>query len=171
MLYLLDANTLIDAKRDFYPLDKVPEFWEWLEHHGKEGTIKIPHEIYDEFADTKKKDGTRDELAEWAGNDNVKEALLFEEEADTDLVSRITYGGYLPNPSDEDILKFGNDPFLISYALADPTNRCVVTGEASKPRARGANRRVPDVCGDFDIKCIHYFQFFRALDFSTSWNK
>lgn len=171
MLYLLDANTLIDAKRDFYPLDKVPEFWEWLEHHGQKGTIKIPHEIYDEFADTKRKDGTRDELAKWAGSDNVKEALLLGEEADTDLVSRITYGGYLANPSDEDIIKVGNDPFLISYALADRTNRCVVTGEASRPRAKGANRRVPDVCKDFDIECIHYFQFFRILNFNTSWNK
>lgn len=171
MLYLLDANTLIDAKRDFYPLDKVPEFWEWLVHHGQEGNIKIPHEIYDEFADTKKKDGTRDELAEWAASEEVMEALLFDEEADTDLVSRITYGGYLPNPSDEDIYKIGNDPFLISYALADRGNRCIVTGEVSRPRAKEANRRVPNVCDDFDIKWMHYFRFFRTLNFSTSWNK
>jgi len=171
MLYLLDANTLIDSKRDFYQLDKVPEFWEWLEHHGNLGNIKIPYEIYDEFADAKKSDGTRDALAEWAANDDVKKALLLDEEADSDLVSRVTYGGYLPNPSDEDLVKVGNDPFLISYALADPDNRCVVTGEVSKPRAQGANRQVPDVCNNFGVKWMHYFQFFRTLDFSTSWNK
>ncbi|RPI71776.1 MAG: DUF4411 family protein [Geobacteraceae bacterium] len=28
MLYLLDANTLIDAKRDYFEFERVPEFWE-----------------------------------------------------------------------------------------------------------------------------------------------
>ncbi len=30
MLYLLDANVLIDADRDYYPIDRVPEFWDWI---------------------------------------------------------------------------------------------------------------------------------------------
>ncbi|MDE0019943.1 MAG: DUF4411 family protein [Candidatus Poribacteria bacterium] len=30
MQYLLDANVLIDAKRDYYPMTRVPDFWEWL---------------------------------------------------------------------------------------------------------------------------------------------
>ena len=30
MLYLLDANVFIDANRDYYPLDRFPEFWDWL---------------------------------------------------------------------------------------------------------------------------------------------
>ncbi len=47
MLYLLDANTLIDAKRDYYPIDRVPEFWNWLVFHEKQGNIKIPVEVYE----------------------------------------------------------------------------------------------------------------------------
>ncbi len=171
MLFLLDANTLIDSKRDFYPLDKVPEFWDWLKYHGEQGSIKIPCEIYEEFSDTRNKDGMRDDLAEWAADSQVKDALLFDEEVDPDLVSRITYGGYLPNPTDENLIKMGSDPFLIAYALADKNNRCVVSGEVSKPSAQGANRKVPDVCDKFDIKSMHYFKFFRTLDFSTNWNK
>jgi hypothetical protein len=27
MLYLLDANALIDAHRDYYRIGRVPEFW------------------------------------------------------------------------------------------------------------------------------------------------
>ena len=34
VLYLLDANVLIDANRDYYPIHRVPEFWDWL--HAKE---------------------------------------------------------------------------------------------------------------------------------------
>jgi len=37
MLYLLDANVLIDANRDYYPIARIPEFWEWLVYHGEEG--------------------------------------------------------------------------------------------------------------------------------------
>ena len=58
MLYLLDANVLIDANRDYYPIDRVPEFWEWLEYQGESGIVKVPLEVYEEL-----KEG-RDALAE-----------------------------------------------------------------------------------------------------------
>lgn len=64
MLYLLDANTLIDAKRDYFEFERVPEFWEWVQHQGMIGNIKIPVEIYEEFKEARKADGERDELAE-----------------------------------------------------------------------------------------------------------
>lgn len=170
MLYLLDANTLIDAKRDYYPLDRVPEFWDWLVHHGEQGNIKIPLEVYEEFSDTKDKDGNKDSLATWAEQAHVTDALLFTADAEPDLVARVTYGGYLANPTDDDLLKIGRDPFLISYALRDIENRCIVTTEVSKPSKEGANRKVPDVCKSFTVRCINNFQLFRELDFKTNWN-
>lgn len=74
MLYLLDANTLIDAKRDYYAIDRVPEFWSWLIHQGQRGRIKIPVEVYEEFSDTKDKDDKKDALATWADQIEVKDA-------------------------------------------------------------------------------------------------
>ena len=170
-LYLLDANTLIDAKRDYYPISRVPEFWEWLIYQGRQGKIKIPIEVYEEFSDTRDKDGEMDELADWAASKEVKDALLFIEQAEQDLVARITYGGYLPNPTDDQLKKIGRDPFLISYALRDIENRCIVTTESSKPKSQGANRHIPDVCNDFNIRCINNFQMIKELNFSTSWQK
>ena len=171
MLYLLDANTLIDAKRDYYPIDRIPEFWDWLVFQGQQGTIKIPIEVYEEFSDTKDKDGNKDSLATWAEREYVKRALLLEEQAEQDLVARITYGGYVANPSDDELKKIGRDPFLLSYALKDLDNRCIVTTENSKPSRKGANRHIPDVCKDFNILCINSFQLIQELNFSTSWNK
>jgi hypothetical protein len=171
LLYLLDANTLIDAKRDYYPIDRVPEFWEWLVFHGKEGNIKIPIEVYEEFADVKDKDSRKDSLAAWSGDPQVKTSLLLEEDAEPDLVARITYGGYIRNPTDDEISKIGRDPFLLSYALKDLDGRCIVSTEVSKPSKQGANRKVPDVCKDFKIRCINNFQMLRELNFSTNWNK
>lgn len=171
MLYLLDANTLINAKNWYYPMSRVPEFWDWLVHQGENGSIKIPVEIYEEFLDTKSKDNEKDELSRWAELENVKSALLFQEQSVPDLVARITYGGYTANPTDNELVTIGRDPFLISYALADIDNRCIVTAEVSKPSRTGPNRHVPDVCRDFKIRCINGFQLIHELNFSTSWNR
>ncbi|MCK5267525.1 MAG: DUF4411 family protein [Spirochaetes bacterium] len=170
LLFLLDANTLIDAKRDYYPIDRIPEFWDWLIFQGQQGKIKIPIEVYEEFSDTKDTNDKKDDLAIWAEQVEVKDALLFEEEAEQDLVARITYGGYVANPTDDDLNKIGRDPFLLSYALKDLRNRCIVSTETSKPSRQGANRHIPDICKDFDIICINNFQMIKKLNFSTSWN-
>lgn len=107
--------------------------------------------------------------ATWADQVEVKDALLFKEEAEQDLVARITYGGYVANPTDDELKNIGRDPFLLSYALKDIDNRCIVTTESSKPSRLGANRHVPDVCKDFNIRCINNFQMIREMNFSTSW--
>lgn len=171
MLYLLDANTLIDAKRDYYPIDRVPEFWDWLVFQGESNYIKIPIEIYEEFSDKKDSNGEKDSLADWADKSEVRKALLLDEEADQDLVARITYGGYVANPTDDQLIKIGRDPFLLSYALSELENRCIVTTEVSKPNKQGANRKVPDVCKGFCIHCINNFQLIKELNFSTRWNE
>lgn len=49
MLYLLDANVLITAHNNYYPIDRFPEFWDWLAHQGNQGNLKIPVEIYEEI--------------------------------------------------------------------------------------------------------------------------
>lgn len=171
MLYLLDANTLIDAKNLYYPIARVPEFWDWLVYQGQTSNIKIPIKIYEEFKDTKPKDGKKDDLTLWAERSEVKDALLLDEETEPDLVARVTYGGYLPNPTDDELVKIGRDPFLISYGLKDIEDRCIVTTEVSKPSRQGANRHIPDVCETFGIRTADNFDLIRELDFSTSWNR
>jgi hypothetical protein len=46
MLYLLDANVLITANNTYYPIDTVPEYWEWVGHQATARALKIPVEIY-----------------------------------------------------------------------------------------------------------------------------
>ena len=163
MLFLLDANVLIDANRDYYPINRVPEFWEWLSDAGENDRVKIPLEVYEEI---KKGD---DDLAEWIKNDTNKAALLFEEDVDVNLVSRVTDDGYADDLTDDEVEKIGRDPFLVAYAIADKDNRCIVTTEVSKPSRKRANRHLPDVCDTFHVPCVNTFQFVRALDFSTRW--
>lgn len=164
MLYLLDANVLIDANRDYYPLHRVPEFWEWLENAGKNNLVKIPIEVYEEINDGD------DDLAIWARQKDIKTFLCFQEEANVSLVSYAIDKGYAYDLTDDEIEEIGRDPFLIAYALKDTANRCVVTTEVSKPTRKRANRHLPDVCRELEVSCCNTFQFLRALDFSTRWN-
>ena len=125
MLYLLDANVPIDANRDYYPIERVPEFWEWLVEMGELGRVKIPIEIYEEII--LPPPSRADVLVDWLKNH--RDALLLEEQVRVDLAAHVTERGYADDLTDDGIEKIGRDPFLIAYALADVQNRCVVTNE------------------------------------------
>ena len=86
MLYLLDADVLIRADRYYYPLDRFPVFWSWLEHVGAEGHVKIPQEQFEEITIG------RGNLVDWLKE--TQKALLFGEEADPKLVEEVTLNGY-----------------------------------------------------------------------------
>ena len=79
MLYLLDANVLIDANRDYYPISRIPQFWDWLVHMGRLNRVKVPQEVYGKVTDAKK-----DAVAKWL-KDN-KDAMLLSEDVNADMV-------------------------------------------------------------------------------------
>lgn len=169
MLYLMDANTFITAKDQYYQIERIPEFWDWLIHQGAQQQIKIPIEIFNEINGNRQAVRHHDSLAIWAKDESVKTCLLHTEVLDYTLVNKVITKGYLPQPTESDLLQMGQDPFLIAYALKDPLNRTVVTTEVSKPSKKGANRHVPDVCRDLGVKCCNTFQLLNELNFSTSW--
>lgn len=165
MLHLLDANVLITAHNKYYPIDQVPEFWEWLCYQGVVGKVKIPPEIMEEIVA-----GTNEQdlLFKWMKDSSNKSALLLDADVDPTLVQRVVYQGYAPDLTDIELEQLGRDPFLIAHALAE-TNRCVVTTEVSKPSKIRQNRRVPDVCQTFSIFWHDPFTLNRSLGFRTAW--
>ncbi len=165
MLHLLDANVLITANRLYYPLERVPEFWDWLVHMGQTGQIKMPLELVEEIRDRS------DDLADWMSDHDHLDALLLAKDADLALVQRVIEQGYAPDLDDQEIEIVGRDPFLIAAALRNPADRCVVTTEVSKPGRRRANRHVPDVCTSLGVRCIDTFAVIRLLNFTTSWRR
>lgn len=159
MLHLLDANVLITAHNTYYPIDRVPQFWDWIINNAKHSHIKIPHEILDEIkAGTKK-----DDLSEWIKR--REKTLLLDEQVDQPLVNEVMERGYeIEIPTIVDLRKIGGDPFLIAYALAKP-DRCVVTLEAMQSNAKPRNRKIPLVCAMLKIPCINTFTLIRELNF------
>ena len=164
MLYLLDANVLIDANRDYYPLARVPEFWDWLVDCGVKRRMRIPLEMYEEVLA-----GQDDDLTRWL-KDN-RDALQLDEDVDEALVARVTATGYASDLSEEELDRVGHDPFLIAHALRDPARRTVVTTEVSRPKKLRANRHIPDVCRNIDVRCCNTFEFIKALNFTTGWQR
>ena len=165
MLYILDANVLIDANRDYYPIQRVPEFWDWMFEMGSHELIKVPEEIYEEIVTPPSR--RPDELAEWLKVH--KDTMVLDDQVSQVLVARVVEQGYAQDLTDEEIEKVGRDPFLVAYALADIPARCVVTTEISKPCRIRANRRLPDVCRSLEVSCIHTFELIRNLNFYTGW--
>jgi hypothetical protein len=170
MLYLLDANILITANNLYYPVEAVPEFWQWLVFQGEQGAVKMPIETFEEVKDGST-DEDRDLLYAWINDEAHKESLVLAEEVDQAHVARVVVEGYADNLTDQEIDQLGRDPFLIAYALSDPGQRCVVTTEVSSPRKQRQNRRIPDVCATLGIDCIDTFAMSKALGFTTSWRQ
>ncbi|WP_312016777.1 DUF4411 family protein [Bradyrhizobium japonicum] len=168
MLYLLDANVLITAHTLYYPVDSVPEFWSWLAHQGAAGSLKIPIENFEEV-----KDGGTDEekdlLFGWISDKDVRDAILLDAQSDPTIVADVISRGYAPDLTEDELPALGRDPFLISYALASPADRCVVTTEVSKATRQRQNRHIPDVCNTLGVQCCDTFKMTKALGFKTGW--
>ncbi len=164
MIYLFDANTLIQAKNEYYPLEHIPQFWDWMVEQGNAGRIKIPFEVFDEIA------AFQDDLSDWIRCSEVKTALLLDEAVDPSLLRRVMEIGYQskdPLFNETDIEKIGRDAFLIAYASVS-NQRVVVTKEVSKPGKQRGNRKIPDVCDSIGIVCKRDFEIYRALGFSLA---
>jgi hypothetical protein len=156
-LYLLDANVVIRAHEDYYPVDRIPQFWVWLLQQAESGIIKMPRPNFDEITPPP------GPLADWLKHSGARDALILNEP--TSGVNHVIDNGYAPDLNDVEVLKIGKDPFLIAAALAGP-DRVVVTREVSKPSMTRANQKIPDVCAKFGITSINDFKLYGILRFS-----
>ena len=159
MLYLVDPNIFIRANREYYPISRIPEFWDWLVQMAEDERVKVPEEMYGQV------DNGRDDLAQWARSN--KDVLLLQESVDTELVRRALAIGYAPDLNDAEIEEIGLDFFLIAYALADNSNRTAVSNEISKTTQRRGRRKLPDACDSLQVRHISVFDLIRELDFRT----
>ncbi|GGX90125.1 DNA-binding protein [Litchfieldella qijiaojingensis] len=164
-LFLLDANVIIHAHDLYYHMDRVPEFWRWLEFHAGNGLIRMPLEIIDEI-----KGGDKAQHVQWAKDRDIRDIMILDEEFDVALLNRVISEGYADDLNEVEVDRLGMDPFLIAYALKDRGSRIVVSNEVSKPRKQRANRKVPDVCASVGVQCCNVYELLRELDFSTDWH-
>jgi hypothetical protein len=159
MLYLLDANVLISAHELHYPLKRIPQFWTWLIEMAEAGTIKLPDEIYNEISVSK------GELKDWISLPGHGKQLKLDAQVNAAHLQAVISEGYAPDLNESELEQIGQDPFLIAYAIPYGPAVTVVTREVSRPSKKRQNRKVPDVCKQFGIRCIRDFDLYSELDF------
>ena len=158
MLYLLDANVLIRAHEDYYPLDRIRPFWDWLISEASAGHVKMPFEIHDEIANA------RGPLKDWITEEEVKSTLVLSEEVDQTVLNRVLDTAYAPDLADHELEEAGRDPFLVAYGVMGD-HRTIVTKEISRPAKLRGRRTVPDACNIMNVPWSTDFEFYRVRNF------
>jgi len=157
-LHRVDANVLIRAHADYYPIDRIKPFWDWLLAMAEADRVKTPREIYDAVA------SSPDHLGQWLRRPEVRKAIILPEATSGATVAAVISKGYAPDLNDVEVEKIGRDSFLVAAALGG-VGRVVVTREVSSPNKKRANRRLPDVCKTMGVPWMNDFDLWRTLDF------
>jgi hypothetical protein len=161
LLYLLDANTLIDADQYYYGVNQVPQFWEWLLREAEADRVKMPEEIWHELK------ASNSDLGPWINNRMHKELLILDEQPNADLLNAVINTAYAPDLTDAELEQIGADPFLVAYGLVDPAQRVVVTKEVSAISKVRGRRKLPDACNIMGVSWMTDFGMYKALNFRT----
>lgn len=156
--YLLDANVLIQANNEYYPMRHVPGFWETLVEAGRSGTVGTIDRIRDEL----RREG--DELWDWVRNDFAPAVHTSRDE--TVVVAYREVMKWVQDNDqyfDEAKREFATvaDAWLVAYAVAKSWT--VVTQETFAPDIRRAVK-IPNACAAFDVECINTFALIRRLN-------
>jgi len=166
MPYLLDTNTLIQAKNEYYGFDICPGYWNWIEAATLLGDVHSIAPVLQELRDGE------DELTAWANK--VEKASKFFLPMDQKAVSKIAnvvewvQNRDFKEQAKRDFLARA-DPQLIAYALAHKdvtivTHEVHVEGEKKKVK-------IPTVCRALGIRCERTFTMLsrEKIQFDLTW--
>ena len=160
-VYLVDSNFFIQAHRATYPLDVVPGFWEVVKRLADAGNIisidKVKKEIYSQ----------NDALTNWCKS-NLSDTFYQDTSSVMNEYRKVTTWAmsksshYVPNALNEFLSADEADAFLIAYALADVSNRIIITHERSQPDSK-KKIKIPEPCDELGVSYINTIDMFRRL--------
>lgn len=160
-VYVVDSNFFIEAHRTTYPLDVAHSFWNKVKQLADEEKIisidKVKNEIYD----------NEDALKQWCVANlpliffkDTTQVMTEYAQVTAWAVSRNTH--YLANALAKFLHADEADAFVIAFALADTTNRTIVTQEKSEPNRR-TKIKIPDGCIAKNVQFCNTIEMFRHL--------
>lgn len=164
--YLVDSDVLITAKNLYYAFDICPGFWRSLIRQHRQGRVFSIDRVRGELLAGRK----TDDLVQWVGKELPATFFL---DADGDDVTAVYTEIMLwvqrhPNYFDYAKAKFatGADGWLVAYAKA--RGGVVVTNEQPAPESK-REIKLPDVCGQFEVKPASTFSMLRTLGVRFDW--
>ena len=154
--YSLDANIVIAAWRDYYPIDLYPGFWECLQRFGQEKRLLSVDRVRDEI-------NSPNELVAWLKRYWCDAFALTTEPHTASVFSQMqiwvqTNDQFLPAAKHE--FAGAADGWLAAYAKVHGT--VLVTNEVFDSNVR---RRVPlpNLCRQFDVTYCNTIDMLRGL--------
>jgi hypothetical protein len=158
MLYLFDANILVEAHNRYYGLDFVPGFWEFLEQEAKKMTLKSNDMVLAELK------GYGDAVSEWvdAKKDDIFDISSEEKEIQNYFIEIVNHVNMHPVYSAAEKARFldGADPWLI--AACKYLDAILVTHEVFVP-ANSTKVKIPNIAKIFDVRTVNTFEMIRSL--------
>jgi hypothetical protein len=157
VVFVLDANVFIQAKRKYYAFDLAPKFWASLIQHAKTGSVLSIDRVKQELVKGK------DELKEWAISDF---AHGFASTNENDIIK--CYGEVMNWVQSQDRFSSasksafanGADGWLVAYAKI---KNCIVVTHEQFDSLRKNKVKIPNVCQVFDVQFLDTFEMLRKL--------
>jgi hypothetical protein len=153
MAYLLDTNTLIQAKNEYYAFDLCPGFWDWLDLAFERGHVYSIEPVLKEL-----RDGD-DALTDWANARPEGFFLPVDAAASARIadVVRWVQAADFKDAAKRDFLAKA-DPILIACAWAHghvlATHEVHIPGEKKKVK-------IPTVCMQLGVESVRTFDMLR----------
>jgi len=156
--YLLDANTLIEAKDRYYGFEICPGFWSSLLAQHESKRLFSIDKIADELTDQD------DKVRQWI--EKEAPATFFKKTQDQSVINKfhemVNWVYLQPQFTPAAKTEFASvaDGWVIAYAAVN--GLVVVTHEQFAPEAR---RKVPmpNVCIEFEVEYVDTFSMLRDL--------
>lgn len=158
MLYLFDANILIEAHKRYYGLDFAPGFWEFIEREAKKTTLKSNDMILAELK------SYGDDVSQWVDDkkDEIFDVSSEEEEIQKYFSEIANHVNTHPVYSAAEKARFlsGADPWLI--AACKYMDATLVTHEVLVPD-NSKKVKIPNIANKFEVQTINTFDMIRSL--------
>ena len=152
MIYLLDSNTLIEAKNRYYGMTICPGYWSWVLRSHSQGIVASIEAVGDELR------RGNDELALWAKH-NAALFLPMSDDATqaafAKVAAHVASQTAQMKPGALDEFLGGADPWLIAKAMTLP-DCVVVTHEQFNLQLR-RKFSIPNICQQFGLQWMDTF--------------
>lgn len=155
-MYLLDANTYIQAKNLHYQMSFCPAYWAWLDKQYEVSALASIRTIYDELSEGD------DELSEWVKVRKDHFLPVSQDEVQEKFAEVAQYVADLEGKKPEFVAEFLDkaDPWLVASAAVN--GGTVVTHEVPVP-ANSTKVKIPNICDAFEVPYITTFQLLNRL--------
>ncbi len=158
---MVDTNFFIQAHRASYPLDVASSFWNKVKQLALEERIisidKVKQEIF----------RNDDALKHWCKNNLPENFFKDTTQIMTAYGQVVAWAAsrsihYLPKALGEFLSADEADAYIIAFALAENSNRIIVTQEISESNRRN-KVKIPDACIDLNDRFVNVMDMFRQL--------